>query len=96
VNQQKRMNRKNFDVIIANVEANKAEIETLIAANLSEEWKFERLDKILKAILSAAIAEIKYSDAEKNLIISEYVSIADSFYEGDEPKFVNAVLDKIN
>lgn len=99
-NHQKRMNKKMFENILANVAENESEIDNLISANLSSEWTIERLDKILKATLRAAIAEMKFGleekTPEKNLIISEYVLIADSFYEGDEPKFVNAVLDKIN
>jgi N utilization substance protein B len=94
-NDEKRLNKKIFENILANVAENAADIDSLIAANLSAEWKIERLDKILKAILSAAIAEIKFIATEKNLVISEYVSIADSFYDGDEPKFVNALLAKI-
>jgi N utilization substance protein B len=95
-NHQKRMNKKMFEGILAAVGENAAEIDNLIAANLSAEWTMTRLDKILKAVLRAAIAEIKFAGTDKNLAISEYVLIADSFYEGDEPKFVNAVLDKIN
>jgi len=95
-NHQKRMNKKMFETILANVEEHEEEIDGLISANLSSEWTIERLDKILKATLRAAIAEIKFGGNEKNLVISEYVLIADSFYEGDEPKFVNALLDKIS
>lgn len=94
-NKQKRMNKKMFEQILVNVAENLKEIDTLIEANLSDEWKMERLDKTLKSILRAAIAEIKFGEAEKNLVISEYVKITDSFFEQDEPKFVNAVLDKI-
>lgn len=94
-NKQKRMNKKIFEAIMAAVNENAAEVDELIEKNLSDEWKMERVEKTLKAILRAAIAEIKFSDVEKNLVISEYVKITDSFYEGDEPKFVNALLDKI-
>ena len=85
-----------FENILANVAANETEIDALIEKNLSAEWTMARLDKILKAILRAAIAEIKFGGTDKNLAISEYISIADGFYDGDEPKFVNALLDKIN
>lgn len=94
-NKQRRMNKKNFEAILSNVSLNLVEIDELIEKNLSDEWKMERLEKTLKAILRAAIAEIKFGEADKNLVISEYVNITDSFYEGDEPKFVNALLDKI-
>lgn len=95
-NHQKRMNKKMFENILAKVAENAAEIDALITTNLAAEWTMERLDKILKAVLRAAIAEIKFGGTDKNLAISEYVLIADSFYEGDEPKFVNALLDKIS
>lgn len=95
-NNQRRMNKKMFESILAAVAENITEIEQLISANLAADWTIARLDKVLKAALSAAIAEMKFLGTDKNLAISEYVKIADSFYEGDEEaKFVNALLAKI-
>ena len=92
---QKRVNKKIFENILGGFEKNFEAVDELIEKNLSEEWKFERLTEILKAILRAGIADMKYNDTPKNVVLSEYVSIADSFVEADEVRFVNALLDKI-
>ena len=51
---------------------------------------------MLRAILRAGAYELMYrKDVPARAAISEYVDVAHSFYEGDEPGMVNAVLDKL-
>jgi N utilization substance protein B len=46
--------------------------------------------------LRAGAFEIIYRpDVPIAVAISEYVDVARAFYDGDEPKMVNAVLDRI-
>ena len=91
---QKKVNKGVFTKVIESYEANKAEIDELISTNLSENWRFERLTGILKALLRCGIAEMKFAESPKNVVISEYVAIADSFVDENEVRFVNALLDK--
>ena len=39
---------------------------------------------------------MKRADVPVAVIVSEYVDIAKAFYEEDEPKLVNAVLDRVS
>ena len=51
---------------------------------------------ILRAILRAASYElIARRDVPAKVVIDEYVELAHDFFDGDEPGFVNAVLDKL-
>ena len=62
--------------------------------SLAKNWKFERLQAILRAILRAGVYEISLKEsAPVRVIISEYVDVAYAFYDGQEPGMVNGVLD---
>ena len=98
----------NFDYLISHISKkllkdsingvidNQNQIDSIIKKNLSSNWRFNRLDKILKAILRAAVYEISYQlRTPSKVIINEYIDITHSFYSKKEPEFVNAILDKI-
>ena len=70
------------------------EIDRAIAASLSEKWKLERVDSILRAILRCGVFElVARRDVPAKVVIDEYVAVAGAFFGGDEPGFVNAALD---
>lgn len=95
INEVKRYNKKLLEKILTGLEGKREKIQELIEANLSDEWRYDRLDKLLVAILIAAISEILAGDLDKKIIISEYLSVTDSFYDSEkEMSFINAVLDK--
>ena len=63
---------------------------------LSQNWKLERVDSILRAILRCAVFElVARRDVPAKVVIDEYVAVAGAFFGGDEPGFVNAALDTI-
>ena len=54
------------------------------------------MDSILRAMLRAAAFELKgRPDVPVKVVINEYVELAKDFFNGDEPAFVNAVLDRL-
>ena len=78
----------NFDYLISHISKkllkdtingvvdNQSQIDSIIKKNLSSNWRFNRLDKILKAILRAAVYEISYKlDTPTKVIINEYIDI---------------------
>jgi N utilization substance protein B len=84
-----------FD-LVRGVPKHQIEIDRSVARCLSANWKLERIDSILRAILRAATCElIARSDVPAKVVIDEYVEIAHAFFNGEEPNFVNAVLDKL-
>jgi len=71
-----------------------AEIRNALDGALTKNWNYERLETILAAILEGGVYEIlARPDIPHPVIINEYVNVAHAFYEGDEPGFVNGILD---
>jgi len=85
-----------FAAIVTGVPGHQVEIDRAIAASLSEKWKLERVDSILRAILRCAVFElVARRDVPAKVVIDEYVAVANAFFGADEPGFVNAALDTI-
>ena len=85
-----------FHAIVNGVTQHQVEIDRAIAASLSEKWKLERVDSILRAILRCGVFElIGRRDVPAKVVIDEYVAVSGAFFGGDEPGFVNAALDGI-
>ena len=71
-------------------------VDPAIHEALTDDWPLSRLDTTLRAILRAGVYEImKREDVPVAVIVSEYVEIAKAFYGEDEPRLVNAVLDRV-
>jgi transcription antitermination protein NusB len=64
---------------------------------LMAEWPLHRLDATVRAIIRAGVFELWFMDkVPARVAISEYVDVASAFFpEGEEPPFVNGVLNKI-
>lgn len=85
-----------FDDIVAGVMARGEDIDAKIVAKLSEGWNLERLDRPMRAILRAGTYElVARPDVPRASVISEYVDVADAFYDKKEKGFVNGLLDAI-
>lgn len=85
-----------FRSIVAGVVENQATLDPTIRSALTEDWPLSRLDSTLRAILRAGAFELSLrGDVPIAVIISEYVDIATAFYSDEEPKLVNAVLDRL-
>jgi N utilization substance protein B len=85
-----------FRAILSGVVEHQKEIDPVIRQSLMDDWPLSRLDSTLRAILRAGVYELMMRpDVPVAVIVSEYVDIAKAFYEEDEPKLVNAVLDRV-
>lgn len=85
-----------FAAVVGGVPQHQVEIDRAIAGALSEKWKLERVDSILRAVLRCAVYElVGRRDIPAKVVIDEYVAVAGAFFGGDEPGFVNAALDTI-
>lgn len=81
------------DVARGAVEA-QSRIDPYIESHLAENWKLSRLDATARAILRAGLYELtKRPDIPFRVVIDEYLDIANAFFESEEPRFINAVLD---
>lgn len=86
-----------FRDIVSGVVRSQKTIDPLIHNSLTEDWPLSRLDTTLRAILRAGAFELtSRPDVPVAVIVSEYVDIAKAFYSEDEPRLVNAVLDRVS
>jgi N utilization substance protein B len=85
-----------FADIVRGAVTDQAAIDRAVAKRLAQNWRLERIDATLRAILRAGAFELmRRLEAPTEVVINEYVEIAKSFFEGPEPGFVNAALDGI-
>jgi N utilization substance protein B len=85
-----------FSAIVMGVPQHQVEIDRAIVAVLSEKWKLERVDSILRAILRCGAFElVARHDVPAKVVIDEYVAVSGAFFGADEPGFVNGALDTI-
>ncbi len=85
-----------FAEIVRGVVLSQAEVDRAVARRLAKDWRLNRLDATLRAILRAGAFELmRRPDVPAEVVIDEYLEIAKSFFEGPEPGFVNGALDGI-
>jgi len=85
-----------FRDIVEGVVREQRRIDPLVDRHLAEGWRLNRVDSILRAILRAGAYEmLMRKDVPSRVVITEYVDLAHAFFEGEEPKVVNGILDKL-
>lgn len=85
-----------FKSIVNSVVEHQAKIDTAILARLAKGWKLTRLDATMRALLRAGAAEfIAHQELSDAVILDEYVSLAHDFFEENDAKFANAVLQNV-
>ena len=85
-----------FHAVVNGVPQHQVEIDRAIAGALSEKWKLERVDSILRAILRCAVFElVARRDVPAKVVIDESVAVSGAFFGGDEPGVVKAALDTL-
>jgi N utilization substance protein B len=71
-------------------------IDPVIHEALPQGWPLRRLEVLLRAILRAGVFELaKRKDVPAVVVINEYVDIAKAFFDGDEWRMVNGLLDAV-
>jgi N utilization substance protein B len=87
------MDKEFFQRLLKTTEENLPEIDAAIAKSLSKDWKLERLDNVMKAILRLGLAELLYfNDVPSKVVFNEYIEISKSFFEKNEVAFINGAL----
>jgi N utilization substance protein B len=63
---------------------------------LAANWKLERLDATVRAILRAGAFELmRRPEIPSEVVIDEYVELAKAFFDPTEAGFVNGALDSV-
>ena len=88
----KNLNLKDFETYLKEIKQNILDIDSIIDKHTN--INIDQISKIELAILKQAIYEMKNSNLDKPIIISEAIRLAKRFGQDSSHKFVNALLDK--
>lgn len=96
LNKTEKADKNHLIKILKGVTKNQKDIDLNINDNLIG-WSLSRIDSVSRAILRSALYELRECiDIPVKVIINEYIEISKSFFEGEEPNFINGILDKIS
>jgi N utilization substance protein B len=85
-----------FREIVAGVVRDQLALDPAIHASLTPGWPLPRLDATLRAILRCGAYELhSRPDVPARVVITEYVDIANAFFENEAAAMVNGVLDRL-
>lgn len=69
--------------------------DELITESLKEGWHLDRLDSVTRAILRAALYELRATTTPPAVIMNEYLNVTRSFFDTTEISFVNGILNAV-
>jgi N utilization substance protein B len=72
-----------------------AQSDEMIQGALKPGWNLERLESVSRAILRAALFELKETNTPTAVIIDEYLSLTHAFFDDTEVAFINGILNTI-
>ena len=82
--------------IVEGVVSRQREVDRAIEGHLAAKWTLGRLDSTLRALLRAGAYELLFrADVPARVTINEYVDVARAFFDDEEPRVVNGVLDAV-
>jgi N utilization substance protein B len=84
-----------FGDIVRGVVAEQSRIDQAVVKRLAENWKLDRLDATVRAMLRAGVFELIYKDTPVEVVIDEYVELAKAFFDAKESAFINGALDAV-
>ena len=85
-----------FREIVGGVVRDQLALDPAIHAALSPGWPLPRIDTTLRAILRSGAYELKHRpDIPGRVVITEYVDVANAFFDNEAAAMVNGVLDRL-
>jgi N utilization substance protein B len=85
-----------FRSLVGGVVEQQRKIDPIIHGALPPTWPLTRIDLTLRAILRCGVFELlERRDVPGRVVITEYVDVANAFFNADEPGLVNGVLDAV-
>jgi len=89
-NKQREFSNTLFTGTVENLEMLDQEIQKHL-----DEWDYESIGKVEKAIMRLGAYEILVAKTDKAIIINEAVELAKKLADEKSPKFINGVLDAL-
>ena len=83
-----------FEQLLFTAVNQQAAIDQMTDRALVAKWPIDRIDPTLRALFRTAGAELIIDDTPPKVAIVEFVDVAKAFFpDGNETRFVNAILD---
>ena len=86
--------RKIAGLIIRTLIAERSQIDATLA-DVTTNWRLERLGAIERSVLRLAAAELHRAETPPRVVIQEAVRLAERYGSAQSAKFVNGVLDAL-
>ena len=86
--------RRLAGLIVRTVIERGREIDTLLA-EVTENWRLERLGAIERSVLRLAAAELSAADTPPRVVVKEAVRLAERYGSAQSARFVNGVVDAL-
>ncbi len=85
-----------FRGIVSGVVELQTTLDPMINDTLPDDWALSRIDTLLRSVMRCGVFELlKRKDVPAKVVINEYLDVAKAFFEEDEPRLVNGVLNRI-
>lgn len=85
-----------FRDLLGGVVSEQRLVDRAVDDALAAGWPLKRVEAVVRAVLRAGAYELAFrKDVPARAVISEYVAVTRTFYQGEEIGMVNAVLDKL-
>ncbi len=89
-------NAQLFARIVRTAALRQDDIDRMVSGALPEDWPLLRLDPVLRAVMRAGTAELMMADGPPGkVVINEYLDVSHGFFDGEEPRMANGVLDRL-
>lgn len=81
-------------VLIHVIAGRRAELDTQLA-EVTENWRMERLGAIERSVLRLAAAELAIGETPPRVVLQESIRLAERYGSAQSARFVNGVLDAL-
>lgn len=92
---KRRANKGHFRKVLETAITEAGRYRAMLEPLLAENWQWDRVGYVEKAILFCGVAELDAcQDIPLKVVLNEYITIAHSYFEEGEVRFINGLLDK--
>jgi transcription antitermination protein NusB len=86
--------RAGASVLIREIATRRPELDRLLA-DVTENWRMERLGAIERSVLRLAAAELAAAETPPRVVLQEAIRLAERYGSAQSARFVNGVLDAL-
>ncbi|RYG59244.1 MAG: transcription antitermination protein NusB [Alphaproteobacteria bacterium] len=93
---RRKADKKMFRAIMAEAGEGAERFKVMLAAEIQENWEWDRMDPVLRALAWAGAAELSaIPDVPVAVVVNEYLNISKAFVTAEEVAYLNRTLDSV-